>query len=155
MQHSTATSDHVMLVSKTYPPPKQPPTQRLAFTHPSSHANIHRRSPQTARCPRKTIRAHSQPATHANDIHARAPVQQQPHTLHVSSLTGTMKCRHAVALHSAVNRNRQHCIQRPYHAYQLSVTTSQSTQQVAFTHPTSHTNIHKRSPRPAQNDPCA
>jgi hypothetical protein len=97
MQSDTATSNHVMLVSNT---------QAATFAHPSSHTNIHKRSRHPAQSPCHTIRVHSQPATHAHDIHARAPVQQQKHTLHVSFLTGTMKCRPVEYLHSTVNRNR-------------------------------------------------
>jgi hypothetical protein len=56
--------------------------------------------------------------THARSIHSRAPVQQQPHTLHMSSETGAHEGRDVVTLHIEVNRNRpvpsrhyaaQHC----------------------------------------------
>ena len=83
-----------------------PKTQPLAFAQPSSNTNIHMRTPHTAQSPRHTMHAYKQPATHFSNIHARAPVQQQPHTLHVSFQTGTMKCRHAVVLYSTINRNR-------------------------------------------------
>jgi hypothetical protein len=62
--------------------------------------------PHIAQSPHQMIPAYHQPATHTNDIHTRATVQEKPHTLHVSPLTGTIQCRPAVHLHSAVNRNR-------------------------------------------------
>jgi hypothetical protein len=130
------------------------------FAHPSSQTNNHTRLPQTTYSPRLATSECSQLATHAHYIHARAPVQQQPHTLHLSFLTSTIKRSPAVQLHSAVNRTdpcrakynaAQHCIQQPNHACQQNLTTYSNTHPVAFTHQSAHTSIHKHSPHTAQS----
>jgi hypothetical protein len=107
MQDSIAISNHGVLVSDTNTSLQQSSnTQQVAFTLPTSHTDIHKQSPHPAQTSRYMIHAHSQPATHVHFIHSRTPVQQQPHTLHVSFVTGTMKCRHAEYLYSTVNRIR-------------------------------------------------